>query len=643
MQRSARLLQYIPLLLIAARVGAQDPAPMPMPDVYGSLNIAVSEILGSEEHSIQLDWPAEDRAYYFVEHTEDLLEGFGSIKLFAGSRANPEGKLGLGIQTSAPRNFYRLFVTDDESHPRLLADDDGDKISNLLEAKAGWDAYEQPADLTTDTDNDGMPDYWEQFHFGNLNQDGAGDADGDGVSNGREFSFGDNPGAEETERTVFQLEVERIKVDYFAYIDLADEFIYDLNFAHATGDAFYQLKERKYSYYPWMDDNLITETIESSGGSGWVTDYFLSSEDLDFNDDSDCYYIYGYYKLNNFNGASLTLLAKHSEHEEIIEGKTITTEPTGVVSYEVIRWDGESLTIDGDAVTLPTEERDCKYLYGEVELPYRVDLKYLVKENPSGNEVYGKFKEPQRYLKGRRINFKLDTSDGIPDSEVSWAGTFGLTNVGDRKKTWKVYRESASSSDTDYKSVIAKLRESVVAKQDLLVCQYVLGIHSNVAPNANFTDGHAWITIAAWVDGINSVITKYGLWPDEHPRTIDNGDASDVRNDLEETNYGRYNRFYLLKPSQFQQLLNYITADHHWSYFNTCADFVEGAVRSVIGENVDSSDGYVFGTPRSISSSIINLESNNPTNEYEPRDSGAVAESSSSGNSSWGGSSFIIE
>jgi hypothetical protein len=189
----------MPLLLIAARVGGQDHTSMP--DVYGNLSIAVSEIPDSEELSLQLDWPAEDRAYYFVEHTEDLLEGFGSIKLFAGSRANSEGKLELGLQSTAPMSFYRLFITDDESHPRLLADDDGDKISNLLEAKAGWDAYEQPADMTTDADPDGpdgLPDYWEQFHFGNLNQAGGGDPDGDGILNRYEWEAGSDPTVDQT-------------------------------------------------------------------------------------------------------------------------------------------------------------------------------------------------------------------------------------------------------------------------------------------------------------------------------------------------------------------------------------------------------------------------------------------------------------
>jgi hypothetical protein len=44
-----------------------------------------------------------------------------------------------------------------------------------------------------DTDNDGLPDSWEMLFFGNLLQDGAGDFDGDGVSNAQEFAEGTNP------------------------------------------------------------------------------------------------------------------------------------------------------------------------------------------------------------------------------------------------------------------------------------------------------------------------------------------------------------------------------------------------------------------------------------------------------------------
>jgi len=44
-----------------------------------------------------------------------------------------------------------------------------------------------------DTDQDGMPDDWERFYFGNLDAEPDDDADGDGESNRREWGAGTNP------------------------------------------------------------------------------------------------------------------------------------------------------------------------------------------------------------------------------------------------------------------------------------------------------------------------------------------------------------------------------------------------------------------------------------------------------------------
>jgi hypothetical protein len=48
-------------------------------------------------------------------------------------------------------------------------------------------------DEGADTDHDGLPDAWEQAHFGNLSQDAAGDPDGDGLSNLAEYQLSLNP------------------------------------------------------------------------------------------------------------------------------------------------------------------------------------------------------------------------------------------------------------------------------------------------------------------------------------------------------------------------------------------------------------------------------------------------------------------
>lgn len=45
----------------------------------------------------------------------------------------------------------------------------------------------------SDTDSDGLPDYWETHYFGNLDQGPSDDPDGDGKTNLQEFQEGTNP------------------------------------------------------------------------------------------------------------------------------------------------------------------------------------------------------------------------------------------------------------------------------------------------------------------------------------------------------------------------------------------------------------------------------------------------------------------
>jgi hypothetical protein len=47
--------------------------------------------------------------------------------------------------------------------------------------------------VTVDTDGDCLPDSWEMQYFGNFSQSGAGDWDGDGISNLQEYQNGTNP------------------------------------------------------------------------------------------------------------------------------------------------------------------------------------------------------------------------------------------------------------------------------------------------------------------------------------------------------------------------------------------------------------------------------------------------------------------
>lgn len=70
-------------------------------------------------------------------------------------------------------------------------DFDSDSLTNLQEFLAGTDPT-VPTD-PDDTDADGLPDAWEQAHFGGLGQTAAADPDGDGSSNAAEFTAGSVP------------------------------------------------------------------------------------------------------------------------------------------------------------------------------------------------------------------------------------------------------------------------------------------------------------------------------------------------------------------------------------------------------------------------------------------------------------------
>jgi len=50
-----------------------------------------------------------------------------------------------------------------------------------------------------DSDNDGLPDSWENTYFGNLSQTASGDPDNDGLTNAQEFASGTNPNNADTD------------------------------------------------------------------------------------------------------------------------------------------------------------------------------------------------------------------------------------------------------------------------------------------------------------------------------------------------------------------------------------------------------------------------------------------------------------
>jgi hypothetical protein len=144
--------------------------------------------------------------------------------------------------------------------------------------------------------------------------------------------------------------------------------------------------------------------------------------------------------------------------------------------------------------------------------------------------------------------------------------------------------------------------------------QTILGIHSNVAGNENgFTAGHAWITVTE-----NGVTRAYGLWPDNHPRTIDNGNGTDIRIGLEGARIPEASRFFKLTATQAVTLRMELQKNVSWQYTNTCASWASDVVYRVVGQDIDADDWLGFETPRELGRHILTLEQDTPTTIKAP-------------------------
>lgn len=145
--------------------------------------------------------------------------------------------------------------------------------------------------------------------------------------------------------------------------------------------------------------------------------------------------------------------------------------------------------------------------------------------------------------------------------------------------------------------------------------QIILGIHSNVAgSDAGFTAGHAWLTLTQ-----GGKTTYYGLWPDAHPRTVDNGDASDIRIGLEASAKAVASRYYKLSDAQAKRFNSLVKSNVHWFYTHNCSSWASDVVREVVGQDVDADDWFGVETPRELGRNILLLEGKDPTSIFAPK------------------------
>ncbi len=141
----------------------------------------------------------------------------------------------------------------------------------------------------------------------------------------------------------------------------------------------------------------------------------------------------------------------------------------------------------------------------------------------------------------------------------------------------------------------------------------ILGIHSNVKASDDYKSGHAWISVST-----SGYSKTYGLWPDAHPRTKNNGLGSDVRVGMEPIK-GLNNRYYQLTVKQEKLLTDYLARKAYWRYTNTCASWSSEIIYYVTREDVDADDWFGFETPRELSRNIRILEAKTPTSLISPK------------------------
>jgi Bacterial TSP3 repeat len=108
----------------------------------------------------------------------------------------PEPGLGAStnvINLTAPASRYRRVTVTLDGQPLSLISAPSE-FSPLLTDRGRSERIDlRLGTAPVDSDGDGLADAWELQHFGNLNANAAGDPDGDGMSNLREFRAGTNP------------------------------------------------------------------------------------------------------------------------------------------------------------------------------------------------------------------------------------------------------------------------------------------------------------------------------------------------------------------------------------------------------------------------------------------------------------------
>jgi len=176
-------------VLVAAGIVAGNPSwwsartvidPGATPNDYGIANLG------------QLKWMATNAC----DELEARLPGGAGPEVW--DMVRPFSKTGNGVpvnlgqlkNVAAPIYERLIEVGYTNAYPwtETTADDNDFAPANVGQLKRVFSF-----DISVDTDADGLYDWWEQYRFQDLDETYAGDADGDGFTNGEEYAGGSDP------------------------------------------------------------------------------------------------------------------------------------------------------------------------------------------------------------------------------------------------------------------------------------------------------------------------------------------------------------------------------------------------------------------------------------------------------------------
>ena len=146
---------------------------------------------GQALDSASLSFTSEPQTYHFIQGSDSLQQWDYLPHATLGDGAHTQMQMHMSPTGSA--YFYRIQSTDDPTQAPASLDFDNDGITNADELRTGAPYHFFQAESLDDTDQDGLPDYWETFYFGHLAQSATDDTDNDGIQLYDEYHYRLNP------------------------------------------------------------------------------------------------------------------------------------------------------------------------------------------------------------------------------------------------------------------------------------------------------------------------------------------------------------------------------------------------------------------------------------------------------------------